>query len=616
MSSRILPSFGGAPGGRELAAYADFAAAANELAALTPNQTKLPPLRVAVLRNFTVEPLMPVLAGEIALAGFHPQFYVGDFDAVQADVLNPKSALYDFKPDFVVLAQWLETLSPALTTRFLSTPPAQIDEAVDGVRRHVREIVGALNANVRAPILLNNFPLPAEPTLGILDSQSADHQTSTILKLNAHVLADAKEMAGVSIVDFMRLFALHGSANCVDERYWQIARAPLAQKALLPVGAEYGKFVRALRGKTKKCLVVDCDNTLWGGIVGEDGLAGIQLGPTYPGSCFVALQHEILNLHHRGVILAICSKNNEADVLEVLRDHPDTVLKEEHFAVRQINWDDKVTNLRRIAAELNIGADSLVLLDDSAFEVDFVRQEMPEVAVIALPPKAYASYRSLLTSPGWFDSLSFTAEDRRKNAMYGENRERKALESASSSLEDYLAKLEIEVEIAVPSEIDVPRVAQLTQKTNQFNLTTRRYTESDVRAFIASDRADVFALKVRDRISDSGLVGVAILTYADRTATVDSFLLSCRVIGRGVEDALLSFVVRHALDTVGCDRVSGTYVPTAKNAMVADFYARHGFAALDAADGAATWERRAGGGPAEGPAWIALRKGPLTHASR
>jgi FkbH-like protein len=328
------------------------------------------------------------------------------------------------------------------------------------------------------------------------------------------------------------------------------------------------------------------------------------------------LQHEILNLHHRGVILAICSKNNEADVLEVLRDHPDTVLKEEHFAVRQINWDDKVTNLRRIAAELNIGADSLVLLDDSAFEVDFVRQEMPEVAVIALPPKAYASYRSLLTSPGWFDSLSFTAEDRRKNAMYGENRERKALESASSSLEDYLAKLEIEVEIAVPSEIDVPRVAQLTQKTNQFNLTTRRYTESDVRAFIASDRADVFALKVRDRISDSGLVGVAILTYADRTATVDSFLLSCRVIGRGVEDALLSFVVRHALDTVGCDRVSGTYVPTAKNAMVADFYARHGFAALDAADGAATWERRAGGGPAEGPAWIALRKGPLTHASR
>ena len=192
----------------------------------------------------------------------------------------------------------------------------------------------------------------------------------------------------MSIVDFMRLFAVHGSANCVDERYWQIARAPLAQKALLPIGAEYGKFFRALRGKTKKCLVVDCDNTLWGGIVGEDGLAGIELGPAYPGSCFVALQQEILNLHHRGVILAICSKNNEADVLEVLREHPDMLLEEEHFAARQINWDDKVTNLRRIAAELNIGTDSMVLLDDSEFETDFVRRSLPEVAVIALPPQS------------------------------------------------------------------------------------------------------------------------------------------------------------------------------------------------------------------------------------
>jgi FkbH-like protein len=597
--------------------YADYAAVANELAGLTPDETHLPALRVAVLRNFTVEPLIPVLAGEIASAGMHPQFYVGDFDAVQADAMNPGSALYAFEPHVIVLAQWLETLSPALTTRFLSTPPEQIDDAVNGVRRHLREIVVALNAHSRAPVLLNNFPLPAQPTLGILDSQSPDHQTNTILRLNAHVLADAKELAGVAIVDFMRLFALHGSVNCIDERYWQIARAPLAQKALVPLGAEYGKFFRALRGKTKKCLVLDCDDTLWGGIVGEDGLAGIKLGPTYPGSCFVALQQEILNLHHRGVILAICSKNNEADVLQVLREHPDMVLKEEHFSARQINWDDKVTNLRRIAAELNIGTDSLVLLDDSAFEVDFVRQGLPEVDVIALPPKTYASYRAALTAPGYFDSLSFTAEDRRKNAMYGENRQRKALESASSSLDDYLAKLEIEVDIAVPSEIDVPRVAQLTQKTNQFNLTTKRYTERDVRAFIASDRSDVFALKVRDRISDSGLVGVAILTYDDRTATIDSFLLSCRVIGRGVEDALLSFVVAHALDAAGCDRVAGAYVPTAKNAMAEGFYARHGFVALDRSGAGGTWEHRRGGKTSpQRPAWITLRRTDLTHASR
>jgi HAD superfamily phosphatase (TIGR01681 family) len=282
-------------------------------------------------------------------------------------------------------------------------------------------------------VLLNNFPLPAEPTLGILDAQSSAYHTGTILRLNAELLREAGEANDVSVVDFMRIFAAYGSTNFVDERYWHIARAPLAQKALVPLGTEYGKFVRALRGKAKKCLVLDADNTLWGGIVGEDGLAGIKLGPTYPGSAFVALQREILNLHDRGVILALCSKNNEADVLEVLRDHPDSLLKEEHFSARRINWDDKVTNLRRIAAELNIGLDSMVFVDDNPFEAEFVREQLPEVAVLALPPNAFASYRSLLSRPGYFDALTFTAEDRRKNAMYAENRQRQALEAESGS---------------------------------------------------------------------------------------------------------------------------------------------------------------------------------------
>ncbi len=580
-------------------------------------QTGRPPLKVAVLRNFTVEPLLPVLAGEIFRAGFHPAFYTGDFDAVQADVLNPASPLYAFEPDFIIVAQWLETLSPALTTAFVSTPAEQVAAEADRVRGHLREILAALRASSRAPVLINNFPLPAEPTLGILDAQSAAYQTNTVLQLNAGLLAAAQEQSDVFVVDFMRVFAAHGSASLVDERHWQIARAPLSQKALVPLGTEYVKFIRALRGKARKCLVLDCDNTLWGGIVGEDGLAGIKLGPTYPGSCFVALQREILNLHDRGVILALCSKNNEADVLEVLRDHPDSVLKEEHFAARQINWDDKVTNLRRIAAELNIGLDSLVFVDDNPFEADYVREQLPEVAVVALPPKAYASYRSLLSRPGYFDTLSFTAEDRRKTAMYGENRARKELESASGSLEEYLAKLGIEVEIGPPSEVDVPRVAQLTQKTNQFNLTTRRYTEGDIRAFAAASDSDVFALKVRDRVADLGLVGVAVVTYDGTTAAIDSFLLSCRAIGRGVEDALLATVARHAAQAKGAERIVGTYAPTSKNAMVRDFYARHGFAPVDETPDRATWSTSTTTAPGLGvPTWIHVRNGDPTHAVR
>lgn len=595
--------------------YAEYSAVANALAVCDPEQTGFPALKVALLRNFTAEPLVPVLAGEIFRAGFHPRIYVGSFDAVQAEVLDSKSALHAFAPDFVILAQWLEALSPALTTAFLSTPPDEIAGEAARVRQHLREILSALNGKFRAPVLLNNFPLPSELTLGILDAQSPNYQTNTILRLNADVLADSKELRDVLIVDFMRLFATYGSANFADERYWQIARAPLSQKALVPLGIEYGKFIRALRGKAKKCLVLDCDNTLWGGIVGEDGIAGIKLGQTYPGSCFMALQREILNLHDRGVILALCSKNNEADVLEVLRDHPDSLLKETHFSVRMINWDDKVTNLRRIAEDLNIGLDSLVFVDDNPFEANFVREQLPEVAVLLLPLRAYASYRSLLTAPGYFDTLSYTAEDRRKNAMYGEDSRRRALETVSTSLEEYLSKLDIEVEIAQPSEVDVPRVAQLTQKTNQFNLTTQRYTEGEIRSLIASDASDVFALKVRDRVADLGLVGVVVLTYEGHTATIDSFLLSCRAIGRGVEDALLAVIARHAVEVKAAAQIIGKYAATKKNEMVRDFFAGRGFAPFEVTADHGFWSYTPDGNSALGmPPWIRLETGEPTHA--
>jgi FkbH-like protein len=613
MASEILESFRAERDGGTVG-YARYAAVANELSARSPAETGLPPLNVALLRNFTIEPLVPVLAGEIVHAGFHPRFYLGDFDAVHADVMDPAGPLYAFAPDFIILATWLEGLSPALTTSFLATPPDAVAGEIERVRMHLREIVGALNENVRAPILMNNFPLPAEPTLGILDSQSTSYQTHAILQLDADLLADAREMTDVSIVDFMRVFAAHGSAQLVDERYWQLARAPLAHKALVPIGVEYGKFIRALRGKAKKCLVLDCDNTLWGGIVGEDGISGIQLGPSYPGSCFVALQREILNLHERGVILALCSKNDEAAVLEVLREHPDSLLKEQHFSTWQINWDDKVTNLRRIAEDLNIGLDSMVFVDDNAFEANFVREALPMVTVLSLPPKASASYRSLLTRPGYFDTLSYTAEDRRKNAMYGENRRRKALESTSASLGEYLSRLEIEVAIGTPTEIDVARVAQLTQKTNQFNLTSRRYAEGEIRRLAAAERSDVFALKVRDKVADLGLVGVAIVEYDGTTAAIDSFLLSCRAIGRGVEEALLAVLARHAVRARGAERLVGVYVPSAKNGMVREFYSRHGFTGPTGTADAERWEYDLAGPELDVPAWIRITEGELARA--
>ncbi len=594
------------PGDRS---YAQYSSAGNELAKLTPEETGRPALRLAVVRNFTAETLLPVIAGEVFLAGFHPVLWVGDYDSINAEVMNPASALYTFKPDFVVMLQWLETISPALTTRFVSSPEALVTSEVERVKQQTRDICQAIRKHTKAPVLFNNFPLPAETTLGILDGQSAAFQVHTTIALNQGLTADAKSTGSVYVLDFMRLFAAYGSMQCIDERNWQMARAPLAGKALLPIGREVGKFVRALKGKAKKCLVLDCDNTLWGGIIGEDGLAGIQLGHTHPGSSFLAFHEEILNLHDRGVILAICSKNNLADVLEVFKSHPDTLLREKHFAAMQVNWDDKVTNLKRLAEELNIGIDSFVFVDDSEFETQLVREQLPEVEVMQMPKNA-AGFRAELTRRGLFDTLTLSSEDRRRNEMYVETRQRKDLETSATSLEDFLAKLELEVDIGPPNELEIPRVAQLTQKTNQFNLTTRRYTEGDIRAFIASGKADVLALKVRDRIAEMGLVGVAIVTYDDSAvAEIDSFLLSCRVIGRGVEDALLSELINKTVNAKGSRKVVAKYLPTAKNAQVKDFYTGHQFKVIAESPEGKTWEHAVGPTALPAPWWIKIKDG-------
>jgi FkbH-like protein len=430
------------------------------------------------------------------------------------------------------------------------------------------------------------------------------------------LLADATAQGGVFIVDWMRLFATLGRVACVDERYWQIGRAPLAHAALVPLGREYGKFLRALRGQSKKCLVLDCDNTLWGGVVGEDGVAGIALGSGHPGSSFADFQTEIANLHDRGVILALCSKNDEAAVLEVVRTHPGMVLRERHFAAREINWDDKVTNLRRIAATLGIGLDSLVFVDDSPFEIEFVRTALPEVTTIALPPGGVANYRNILAAGGLFDSLAYTDEDRRKTALYAHERERTALAQAAGSLSEYLTKLDIRADVHPARDVDAARVAQLSQKSNQFNLTTQRYTESEIRTLARDAQATVLVLRLADRVADLGLVGAAIVRYARGAAEIEALFVSCRALGRGAEDAFLSAVVRAAWDRPDVATISGTFRPTEKNAIAAPFYTRCGFHAAGESAGTLRFalDRHAASAVPLAPAWIHLVTGAPAHA--
>ena len=553
--------------------YATYVALSNLLESYT--DADLETLSLAIIRNFTIEPVLPVIKGELVLAGFFPDLYVGDFDTIAADTFNSESALYHHHPDLIIIMQWLETLSPSLSSGFLTLSPDQKETEIDRIVQGVVEIIRTLRKKTSVPILINNFPLPNLPTLGILDPQSEQYQTYSLIRLNMNLLNALKQFADIYWINFFGLFSRIGYEQAMDERYWQIARAPLSQSLLVPLGKEYGKFVKALRSKVKKCLVLDCDNTLWGGIIGEDGMSGIALGDSHPGSSYMACQKEILNLYHRGVILALCSRNNEDDVLEVLRNHPEMVLQEKHFATWQINWDDKTTNLKRIAQDLNIGIDSLVFVDDNAFECEMVKQQLPQVTTLHLKGDAFF-FRRLLSEPGYFDSLIFSSEDRKRTEMYASDRQRKQLVKSTASLEDYFMNLKLEAEIGIPGNNEIARVAQLTQKTNQFNLTTRRYSEGKIRVLTEAPTSEVYYLKLSDRISDLGLIGVAILRFFKKSTEIDTFLLSCRALGRHAESVLLNFIINQSIEK-GANRIVGKYLPTKKNSQVTDFYLKQGF---------------------------------------
>jgi len=535
------------------------------------------PLKIAILRNITVDPIVPYLKFLCYKENLRAIINMGNYDNVMQDVMDPNSALYRHSPDIVLICMKMETLAEKLVTSFSNMSSAEIKEESGRVLSFFDRILSEIRKNSKAPILLHNFETPVYPSFGVLDYQDRSKQINTFRRINSDLLSVIGKYDSVYIVDMDLLQSTIGYLNFIDNRYWHIGKAPYTREACKTIAKEYIKFIRALKGKNKKCLALDCDNTLWGGIIGEDGIEKIKIGRAYPGSAYREFQQAILNLYNRGIMLAICTKNNKGDVLEVLEKHPDMILRKEHFVSMKINWNDKVTNLKEMASELNISLDSLVLIDDSDFEVNLVKKTLPEVWAIKLPEDP-SLCRDLLNSSGLFDTLAFSEEDRRRSEMYkAEIRRRKAkTRFQSMSLEDYYKYLEMQVSINSADEFSIPRISQLTQRTNQFNLTTKRYSESEIKELSQSKDADVFSLHLKDRFGESGLVGVAILKYLGKEAFIDTFLLSCRVIGRGIEDLLLKACINAAIKR-GCEKVIGLYVPTKKNGLVEGFYKNRHF---------------------------------------
>lgn len=397
-----------------------------------------------------------------------------------------------------------------------------------------------------------------------------------VAAFNHHAMQLAVERINVKWVDLSEFTSRYDASTLVNWKYYLMSQMMLNPKLADEFQTWFGRLVEEIALNRKKCLVLDLDNTLWGGVLGEDGVDGIKLGGDYPGKAFSYWQQSLLQLAHNGVILAVCSKNNENDVEEAWDKNPHMVLRREHFSALRINWRDKATNLRELAEELNIGLDSMVFLDDNPSERELIKQMLPEVTVPDFPDKPYQLmpfFKQLVEK--YFRIYQVTEEDRAKTQQYRANAMRQAEMGRFADMESYLYSLDMLLEIIPADEHNIPRIAQMTQKTNQFNLTTCRYTEADVKQRL-SDGWRIYCMSVSDRFGDNGITGTIFLKPVDDTSvSIDTLLLSCRILGKGIEEAFFKTVL-NLMRLDGYRRVTAEYLPTAKNGQTADFYDRMG----------------------------------------
>ncbi|HEY8074192.1 MAG TPA: HAD-IIIC family phosphatase, partial [Labilithrix sp.] len=528
----------------------------------------LPPIRIAVLAEFASQSYCQILRVLMAHAGWGAQIYEAEYGAIEVEALDAQSGLYAFAPEIVLV---LPTTN-ALRFRYLQSADARESFAEREAQRFV-DVWTAIGS--RAQIIQGNWAPPYERQLGSFDWKVPTSLYAQVHRLNEAIAERAR--AATVLVDDISAVAQHvGLATWCDEKLWTMAKALCSLEHLPRVVASAVDVVLATRGRGIKCVVCDLDNTLWGGVVGDDGLEGIRIGPTGEGEAFFRLQLYLRELRRRGVLLAVASKNDPELARRVFREHPEMVLREEDIAVFMVSWDPKPDSLRAIKETLGIGFDAIAFLDDNPFERNMVRQYLPDVVVPELPEEP-SDYVRAIADANLFEASAYTAEDVARTALYQEEAKRKVLARSFTNVDEYLRSLEMKITIAPFDAFHLPRIAQLIQRSNQFNLTTRRWTEAECEALMKKGGGThPLYVRLSDRFGDHGLVSVVVVEIDGATANIPAWLMSCRVLSRGVEEHVMNHVVALAKAN-GAARVVGEYLPTAKNGMVKDFYARFGF---------------------------------------
>jgi FkbH-like protein len=467
-----------------------------------------------------------------------------------------------------------------LSSLFYNPYSISTSERREYIDNRVKELVGLVKKFVsisNSKLVISNFHAPVYSPYGICETKTEYGLRDMILDLNAKLADSLRNESSIFIFNFDAFVAKYGDINVFDYRQFLFGDIKVSLNYIPYLAEELMGYIKADLGINRKCIVLDLDNTLWGGIVGEDGFEGIRLSLQPPGTPFIEFQRVILALNERGIILAINSRNNEDEALRVIREHPYMVLREDNFASIKINWNDKISNMKAIAEELNIGLDSLVYFDDDPINREVMSKALPEVMTVDLPEDP-ALYAQRLMSLNDFNTFSITEEDKKRGQMYIDERRRSQLENSVTNLDDFLSQLGIKIKIRRADKFTIPRISQLVLKTNQFNLTTRRFQEEDILKLSQDKNMLVGCAQTSDKFGDNGITGVFIVQKSPDHSewSIETFLLSCRVMGRRIEYGIMQYILNEARKE-GIEKIRGRYIPTKKNKPCESFLSSSGF---------------------------------------
>ena len=545
-------------------------------------------LRLFVVRSVTLEPLVPHLTVQAALSNFLLDIRLGGFGSYADDLMNPGSPLAGFSPHLVLVHLDLEDIAGQLPDLCSTGTGQGVAAEVESSIASFGQMLQSFRSRSTAKMIVQGMVVPDHTSLGdVADANLSHSLPEAVQDLNRGIAALCRTLPDCIFFDVDRVAARVGRSAWRDERLFLSSRLPLSANAFLPYARSLLRSISAMLCPPRKVLCTDLDNTFWGGILGEDGTDGIATGATFPGSSYLLYQQYLKQLSTRGILLAIVSKNNEADVREAFEVRAaDLALRLDDFVALKINWNDKAQSIREIAEELSLGLDSFVFVDDNPVECEAILQRLPGVAVLAAPLQEPWTILKMLTDAALFDAIAVTADDANRVAEYKAQSRRTALASSAGSHEDFLASLGIVCTFSSALTAPLARSVQLLAKTNQFNLTTRRHSSTDVEAFAAAPGGQAVVVRVRDRFGDAGVVGLALARMEGKACFIDSFLLSCRVIGRGIETALLAHLAANALQH-GAEKVRGEFIPSRKNSLCSGFYTAHAFTPSSAPHAAA-----------------------------